>query len=101
MRENRRELVLDGALFSDAEGFYREMARLLTRDVGFTPGHNLDALNDLLRGGFGVHDYGEPILIRWLHSEKSRRELGEKMDRIIRVITDTDETGHDCQLILE
>lgn len=97
----RREIVIDGDKFSTADGFYEEMARLLTKDVNFVPGKNLDALNDLLRGGFGVHAYGEPLTLRWLHSEKSRQELGDKMELFVRIITDSDDSGHDCELILE
>ena len=32
--------------------------------------------NDVLRGGFGVYGYEEPILLIWRHSEKSRTDLG-------------------------
>ena len=41
-------------------------------------GHNLDALNDLLRGGFGVFD-DEPIKIKWINYEKSKNDLGNEM----------------------
>jgi hypothetical protein len=33
-------------------------------------------LLDLLRGGFGVHEYGEPILLKWLNFNKSKQDLG-------------------------
>ncbi len=36
------------------EGFYDEIDRVLTKDLDWKTGHNLNALNDLLRGGFGV-----------------------------------------------
>lgn len=48
----------------------------MTKDLDWKTGHNLDAFNDLLRGGFGVHDYEEPITIIWENSEKSKDELG-------------------------
>ena len=91
---------MDGDKFSDARGFYEEMARLLTKDTDFVPGKKPDALNDLLRGGFGVHAYGEPIVIRWKNAEKSRAELGADMELFCRIIEDKDESGHDCELIL-
>ncbi len=72
----RREFIIDGSNFNDLEGFYCEIDRLLTKDLTWKTGHNLDAFNDLLRGGFGVHEYGEPILLRWINFEKSKQCLG-------------------------
>ncbi|MBQ2956561.1 MAG: serine hydrolase [Clostridia bacterium] len=96
-----REFILDGERFDDMEGFYQEIDRLLTKDLPWETGHNLDAFNDLLRGGFGVHEYGEPIRIKWIHHGKSRRDLGEEMIGILKeIILDSDGTGHNCQLEL-
>lgn len=72
----RRKIVIDGNNFDDLEGFYCEIDKLLTKDLTWQTGHNLDAFNDLLRGGFGVHEYGEPILISWENFEKSRHDFG-------------------------
>ncbi len=73
----RKEIILDGSLFDTMDGFYKQAARVLTdRKPGFTPGKNLDAFNDLLRGGFGVHACGEPISLVWKNSAKSRKDLG-------------------------
>src|SRR5688572_15252087 len=44
-------LDIDGALFSDFEGFAGEFTRLLD---DHTWRGNLDAFNDILRGGFGT-----------------------------------------------
>jgi len=63
----RRTIVIDGNKFDDIEGFYYEMDSLLTKDLNWKTGHNFDAFNDLLRGGFGVHEYGEPILLSWIN----------------------------------
>lgn len=65
-------LTIDGANFSDMEGFYNEIDRVLTKDLDWNTGHNLNAFNDLLRGGFGVHDYEEPFKLIWLNSAKSK-----------------------------
>ncbi|GHU82973.1 hypothetical protein AGMMS50284_5720 [Clostridia bacterium] len=63
-------------------------------------GRNLDAFNDILRGGFGRHGYGEPIKIKWLCYEKSKRTLGEElMTEIEKIILDTDNSRHDCVLV--
>ena len=62
-----KTFLLDGSNFSDIEGFYDEIDKLLTKNLQWKTGHNLNAFNDLLRGGFGVHEYGEPITIRWMN----------------------------------
>ena len=72
----RREFIIDGNNFDDIEGFYCEVDKRLTKNLTWRAGHNLDAFNDLLRGGFGVHEYGEPILLKWLNFNKSKQDLG-------------------------
>src|SRR6185369_17209859 len=37
-------------------------------------GHNLDAFNDILRGGFGTPEDG--FVLRWVNSALSRERLG-------------------------
>ncbi|MFN9976279.1 MAG: barstar family protein, partial [Phycisphaerae bacterium] len=37
-------------------------------------GKNLDAFNDILRGGFGTPDHG--FVIRWVNSRRSQEALG-------------------------
>ena len=71
-----KTIVIDGKKFSELEGFFTEIDRLLTKDLDWKTGHNLDAFNDLLRGGFGVHEYGETLHIKWTHFAKSRQDLG-------------------------
>lgn len=64
-------LVIDGAHFSDLDGFTREFSGLLDNH---TWQGNLDAFNDILRGGFGTPENG--WVLRWLNSELSRSALG-------------------------
>jgi RNAse (barnase) inhibitor barstar len=71
-----RTLLLDGNDFSTLLSFYSAVEKVLTKDLGWEIGRNLDAFNDVLRGGFGVHDYEEPTQLIWLHSGKSRKDLG-------------------------
>jgi RNAse (barnase) inhibitor barstar len=67
----KRIFEIDGNAFDDLEGFYDEIQRcLLTAPWG----RNLDAFNDVLRGGFGTPDEG--FVLRWLHSDRSRSALG-------------------------
>ena len=73
---NKKEIFIDGDKFNDIDGFYNEIDKGFTKDLNWKTGHNLDAFNDLLHGGFGVHEYGEPIIITWRNSNKSMADLG-------------------------
>lgn len=64
-------LTVDGATFSDFDGFAREFSTLLCHH---TWRGNLDAFNDILRGGFGTPAGG--WVLRWRNSELSRVALG-------------------------
>jgi barstar (barnase inhibitor) len=64
-------LVIDGARFDDLPGFAREFSSLLD---DYTWTDNLDAFNDILRGGFGTPEGG--FVLRWLDSDRSRQRLG-------------------------
>ena len=77
-----KNIVIDGDKFSDLEGFYSEIDKLLTKDLEWKTGHNMNAFNDLLRGGFGAHEYGESIHIKWIHFAKSRQDLGYDATKI-------------------
>ncbi len=63
---------LDGTHFSTLEGFYEEVSRVLLSGAKW--GHNLDAFNDILRGGFGTPEGG--FILRWSNSNVSRERLG-------------------------
>ena len=63
---------IDGANFSTLEEFYDEIGRVLI--PGKAWGRNLDAFNDILRGGFGTPETG--FVFRWKNSDQSRDRLG-------------------------
>ena len=69
---SRRVYEIDGRRFSPLEEFYEEISRGLI--PGAEWGHNLDAFNDILRGGFGTPEEG--FTLRWLNHATSRRLLG-------------------------
>ena len=71
-----KEIILDGNKFNDLESFYDEIDNILTKDLNWQTGHNLDAFNDILRGGFGVFQDDEQIKITWVNSLKSKNDLG-------------------------
>src|SRR5947208_2093500 len=71
MSAHKRTYEIDGAEFSTLEGFYDEISRVLI--PGAVWGRNLDAFNDILRGGFGTPPEG--FVIVWRHSALSRSRL--------------------------
>ena len=70
------KIIIDGNNFSNEEEFYTEIDKLLTKGLTWKTGHNLAAFNDLLRGGFGVHEHGKELDITWINASKSRKDLG-------------------------
>jgi RNAse (barnase) inhibitor barstar len=72
----KKEIILDGNNFSSLAEFYEEIQNKLTKDLDWEIGRNLDAYNDVLRGGFGVYEYEEAIKLLWKNSEKSKKDLG-------------------------
>ena len=70
------EVIIDGMAFSNLSEFYDEIEAKLTRDLNWRIGRNLNAFNDVLRGGFGVGADDDQLTIIWVNSEKSRSDLG-------------------------
>ena len=68
---NKVSYEIDGSRFSNLEGFYVEVSRVLI--PGTKWGRNLDAFNDILRGGYGTPDGG--FVLKWKNSYLSRDRL--------------------------
>jgi RNAse (barnase) inhibitor barstar len=68
----RHRYILDGRNFSTLEEFYDEASRVLIPGAGW--GKNLDAFNDILRGGFGTPEDG--FTLEWRYAAVSRERLG-------------------------
>lgn len=95
------EITIDGKNFNDLDGFYCEIDKLLTKNLKWQTGHNFAAFNDLLRGGFGVHEDGEPIVVKWINYNKSKTDLGnDTILTLLETICDFNNSGHDCKLQL-
>ena len=62
---------IDGERFATLEEFYDEVDRVMHLSRW---GHNLDAFNDILRGGFGTPEGG--FAICWKNHRVSRDRLG-------------------------
>ena len=96
-----KTIILDGNNFSDMEGFYCEIDKLFTKNLQWKTGHNLDAFRDLLDGGFNVHEYGEPITVRWINYGKSKKELGsETVLVLLEIMLECSDSGHNVKVEL-
>lgn len=83
----KNEYVINGAKFSTEKGFYKEVERKLTLGLDYNIGRNLNAFNDVLRGGFGAFECDEKIILRWKNLNKSRERLNERlMNRILEIL---------------
>jgi RNAse (barnase) inhibitor barstar len=79
--EPTKVIVIDGALFDDLDGFYDEVSRRII--PGASWGRNLNAFNDILRGGFGTPE--QTWILRWENAALSRERLGhDAMARQLR-----------------
>ena len=65
--------VIDGQRFTNLDGFYDEISRVMLPDTDW--GRNLDAFADILWGSFGPLD-GSDFVIIWKNSEQSKQRLG-------------------------
>ena len=71
-----KKIEIDGNKFSNMIEFYDEIEKKFTKDLNWKIGRNLNAFNDVLRGGFGIHVYKEKIEVIWSNSEISKSQLG-------------------------
>lgn len=90
--------ILDGNNMADRDAFYEEIEKCMTDSDGFKMGHNLDALSDVLSGGFGRHSFGDHFCILWTGFRKSTETLGTDFTmRAVRVMLDNN-AEYDCIL---
>jgi RNAse (barnase) inhibitor barstar len=66
-----KEYVIDGSQVTSLESFYDLISDVII--PGTYWGRNLDAFDEILRGGFGTPNEG--FVLRWTHSEVSRARL--------------------------
>ena len=97
----RYEYIINGNEFDTLQEFYKIVDKTFSYPEFGCPCSGLDALVDFLRGGFKHHEYGQPIKITWKNSAKSKKDLGNKFDKIINCINSLNEDDFDCLLILE
>jgi len=74
-------LTLDGSRIRDIASFYDEINRVFMADMDWRLGHSLDALDDLLYGGYGALDGDAPATLAWTAFDHSREALGREATR--------------------
>ena len=70
-------IEIDGNNFANLSEFYTEIEQKMTKGLDWEIGRNIDAFNDIIRGGFGVHACEEKYKMLWINSQKSKLELEE------------------------
>jgi len=86
---------IDGASFSDFDGFCREFSRSVLLGAHTWHG-NLNAFNDILRGGFGTPD--GPWILRWRNAARSREALGATLfDTLVGIVRDHGAGGSEAE----
>ena len=75
---------LDGAAMPDLAAFYEQIDQRVLDSGSW--GRNLDAFNDILRGGFGIPDDG--LTIVWRDATSARRSLGTDFATLVEILHD-------------
>ncbi|TCM96591.1 RNAse (barnase) inhibitor barstar [Paenibacillus sp. BK033] len=70
-----KKFIIDGTKISSYEDFCREFSAIVLSGKHQWNG-NLDAFNDILRGGFGDIEDNEPLTIIWKGSSTLKESLG-------------------------
>ncbi|MFG6444856.1 barstar family protein [Microbacterium sp. P07] len=68
--------TIDGGAVRDIGALYDELNRVFMTGEDWRLGASLDALNDLLHGGFGALHGADDVRVVWNDHETSRRALG-------------------------
>lgn len=76
-----KTLTIDGGRIADLPSFYAEINRVFMADEDWALGESLDALDDVLYGGYGVIAGREPITLIWRDMDASRTALGLETTR--------------------
>jgi len=69
-------LVLEGSAVQDIPSFYAEINRVFMAGEDWQLGHSLDALDDMLYGGYGALAGQSGATVVWKDIEHSRTALG-------------------------
>ena len=70
------EFTLQGSDIVDIPSLYAELNRVFMADEDWALGNSLDALDDLLYGGYGALQGQQAVTVVWQDMETSRAALG-------------------------
>jgi len=79
---NHKTYKIKGNKIHSISDFYQEINRLFMKNEDWNLGESLDALDDLLYGGYGDLFGLEKIIILWENSEESKKSLGYETTKI-------------------
>lgn len=71
-----KTIEIAGQAIVDIPTFYAEINRVFMAGESWTLGESLDALNDMLYGGYGAIDGREPVDLLWHDMDASKAALG-------------------------
>lgn len=87
-------IEIEGRRTRTLNSFLKEISRAVI--PGKTWGQNLDAFNDILRGGFGTPDEG--FILRWVRSDRAREHLGDRLfDTIVEIVREHGPGGAEAE----
>ena len=69
-------LTIVGSAIHDIPSFYAEINRVFMANEDWKLGESLDALDDMLRGGYGAVRGGGPVILVWQDIDRARSHLG-------------------------
>ena len=71
-----KTLTIEGNRIMDIPSFYEEINRVFMQQESWKLSESLDALNDLLYGGFGAMAHEAEVKLIWNHADISKKALG-------------------------
>ena len=77
----KQTFVIDGGNIRDIPSFYDELNRVFMAGEDWQLGASLDALNDMLHGGYGAIRGSDSVEVVWHDHEQSRAALGLETTR--------------------
>ena len=77
-----KTFTIEGNNIHDIPTFYGELNRIFMVHEDWKLGASLDALNDLLYGGFGELKGNEPVTIIWKDFKQNRQALGIELTKV-------------------
>lgn len=73
-----RNFTLEGQNIHGIASFYDEINRVFMADEDWKLGSSLDALDDMLYGGYGALHGAGPVILIWRQMEANRQHMGRE-----------------------